>query len=492
MTTKDIYLRLSDLRDDDLNDAGNSKGLVEHERTLREFVARLGWDVGRVIVENDIDAASGKPKSASAFKRRTVTLADGSKVLRVIRPGFRALLDRITAHDSTGFVAIDLDRVVRDPRDLEDLIDTTRATKANIRSLTGSLQFTNGGTDAEITMARVMVAMGNKASSDTGRRVSAARLREALAGEFGGGRRPYGFANDGITPIDAEVGVISDAARDVLAGVPLRSIARGLNARHVPATRADEWSAESLRDILLRPRNIAKMVHQGAIVADAPWPAILTPDVYAALCSKLTDPSRDTNPTGRAPRWLGSGIYRCVCGATMEVQAGATRPTRYRCSRKDGRGGTHVRRDAVALDNWVTTVVIKMLSRPDALDLLDNPAAGIDTEALRTERAALRERLSEWDTDRTAGRVTRDRWLAQVTSINNRLAEIDRSLANTATASPLAPLVGAADVAGVWHSLSLGVQREIIKVLITVTVLPTDRGRGFDTSTIKIEPRQDR
>lgn len=490
MTKKDIYLRLSDLRDVDLDDAGDSKGLVEHERTLRGFVGRLGGDVGQVIVENDM--VDGKPKSASAFKRRTVTLADGTKVLRVIRPGFRALLDRIRTGASTGFVAIDLDRVVRDPRDLEDLIDTTRAAKANIRSLTGSLQFTDGGTDAEITMARVMVAMGNKSSSDTGRRVSAARLREALAGEFGGGRRPYGFADDGVTPIGDEVGVIRDAARDALAGVPLRSIARGLNVRHVPATRGGEWSAEVLRDILLRPRNIAKMIHRGEIVADAPWPAILTDDVYAALCSKLTDPSRDANrATGRAPRWLGSGIYLCVCGATMEVQSGATRPTRYRCSRKDGRGGVHVCRDAVAVDDWVTTVVIKMLSRPDVLDLLDGPATGVDTEALRIERAALRERLTEWDNDRSAGRVTRDRWLAQVDKINTRLAEVDRLLANTATVSPLAPLVGAADVAGVWRSLSLGTQREIVKILMTVTVLPSPRGRGFNTETIKIEPRQD-
>src|SRR5437773_2176708 len=59
-TDLDLYLRLSDLREDDLNDNGRSKGLVEMERLLREYVTRLGRTVGQVIVENDVDE-NGKP-----------------------------------------------------------------------------------------------------------------------------------------------------------------------------------------------------------------------------------------------------------------------------------------------------------------------------------------------------------------------------------------------------------------------------------------------
>jgi site-specific DNA recombinase len=48
-------------------------------------------------------------------------------------------------------IAEDLDRVSRDPRDLEDLIDAVRATRAYAAALSGSLAFTAGGTDAEIS-----------------------------------------------------------------------------------------------------------------------------------------------------------------------------------------------------------------------------------------------------------------------------------------------------------------------------------------------------
>jgi len=156
----DLYLRLSDLRVEDLDGDGAAKGLVEHERVLRERAAALGWPVGQVIVENDM--SGGRPKPASAFKRRKVVLADGSTAMRVIRPGFRRLLDRLRSGKSQAVLTVDLDRVVRDPRDLEDLIDVVQERRADVASLTGSLRFTRGGDDAEITLARVMVTMANK------------------------------------------------------------------------------------------------------------------------------------------------------------------------------------------------------------------------------------------------------------------------------------------------------------------------------------------
>src|SRR5215468_4650236 len=240
--TVDLYLRLSDLRMDDLNAAGEAKGLVEHERVLRERAQAYRWTVGEVIVENDM--TGGRPKPASAFKRRKVVLPDGSTGWRVLRPGFRRLLERLRTGKAQAVLAVDLDRTVRDPRDLEDLIDIVQETGANARSVSGSLRFTDGGTDAEVTLARVMVTMANKASRDTARRVSAARLRQAINGEYGGGRRPYGFCagpprvpeggrwqdfgcawhggrgcRGGVSVIPEEAAVIVDCSHRLLQGV---------------------------------------------------------------------------------------------------------------------------------------------------------------------------------------------------------------------------------------------------------------------------------
>jgi site-specific DNA recombinase len=68
-------------------------------------------------------------------------------------------------------IAYDLDRAVRDSRDLADLIDTKVLAGFQVKSTTGSLRL---GNDADITMARVLVAMAKKSSADTARRVKRA------------------------------------------------------------------------------------------------------------------------------------------------------------------------------------------------------------------------------------------------------------------------------------------------------------------------------
>ena len=70
MTTvaADIYLRLSDLSKDDRD------SFPDREAKLRTEASRLGWSVYRVVIENDV-TPDGKRKSASAFKRKEVTLA---------------------------------------------------------------------------------------------------------------------------------------------------------------------------------------------------------------------------------------------------------------------------------------------------------------------------------------------------------------------------------------------------------------------------------
>ena len=181
----DLYLRLSDLRKEEALDG--------REARLRAEAGRLGWTVGRVVVENDIDPATGTAKPASAWKRRKITTPGGRTQLRVIRPGFRSVLDDLMAGAAGAVLAEDLDRACRDPRDLEDLIDACAERAAWARSLSGSLTLTGGGTDAEITMARMMVAVASKSSADTARRVAGARETLAGKGAYGGGKRPYGY-----------------------------------------------------------------------------------------------------------------------------------------------------------------------------------------------------------------------------------------------------------------------------------------------------------
>ena len=117
-----ILCRISDARDDD------TAGVDDQERRGRELAERLGWGVLRVVVENDV----------SAFKRRVTKLPNGTTALRTVRPDFRATVEALVSGEADGLIAYDLDRAVRDPRDLEDLIDAVETKKP--RSLSSRSQ----------------------------------------------------------------------------------------------------------------------------------------------------------------------------------------------------------------------------------------------------------------------------------------------------------------------------------------------------------------
>ncbi|WP_083219756.1 recombinase family protein [Leifsonia xyli] len=173
-----VYVRISD------DPEGLERGVDRQEEDFRAVAAAEGLEVVAVFREND----------TSAFKQRTIVLPSGEKVRRVIRPKFRAMLQLMANDGGDVLIAYDLDRAVRDPRDLEDLIDVRTLHGFRVRSVTGSLRL---DADADVAMARVMVAMAHKSSADTARRVARAAKARAEAGGWNGGLPPFGYAPTG-------------------------------------------------------------------------------------------------------------------------------------------------------------------------------------------------------------------------------------------------------------------------------------------------------
>lgn len=116
-----VYTRIS--RDA----AGHELGVQRQEQDCRDLAKRLGWNVTKVYKEND----------TSAFKRQTVDLPGGGRALRVVRPEFRQMIEDLNEGRIDGLIAYDLDRVARDPRDLEDLIDLEEVRGCEVKSVTG-------------------------------------------------------------------------------------------------------------------------------------------------------------------------------------------------------------------------------------------------------------------------------------------------------------------------------------------------------------------
>ncbi|GAA1940751.1 hypothetical protein GCM10009738_12580 [Kitasatospora viridis] len=150
-----VYLRISSDR------FGLEAGVDRQLEDAEDTRSRLRWGpFAKVYKEND----------TSAFKKRKITRSDGSVDWVVIRPEFRRLLADLAAGVIDGVIFYDLDRLVRQPRDLEDLIDIVEHTQRPVVGATGGRM--NLINDSDRHMARLMCVMALKSSEDTARRVA--------------------------------------------------------------------------------------------------------------------------------------------------------------------------------------------------------------------------------------------------------------------------------------------------------------------------------
>jgi site-specific DNA recombinase len=491
------YLRLSDYR--------NEAALDGRRELLKARAAELGWRLADsdIIVENDLTPGNGdgKPRGASAFKRRRVRLPDGRVVLRTIRPGFDQVLAAMESGRARGVLAEDLDRLLRQPRDGERLLDTAQLSRATVRSLSGSVTLTDGGTDDERFVARIMAATANKASADIGRRVSGARDR--LAGQsWQGGRRPYGYRPDLDAPkyhktlivVPEEKAVLLWAADLLLKGTSLKWCAYELRRRQLrgepgcDTVTGSPWTTRSLRDALLKPAIVGLAVRNGAIVGEAPWEAILDMPTWERLRELFANPARRTN-TSRAnePRWLVSVWARCgVCGGLLRVGgAGRGRGPAY-----VGQDCGHIRRDAPKVDELVAETVVRWLEEPDTLAVLRPPARpGVDVSGLHAELGRLDTRRAKFRAMAAAGAIEDDDLVGILAGIKQREHAIGAELAASAAGpDPLAEF-REAPARTVWEALPMPRKRQVVQaVLAGVTIHRAGRGGRFDPELIEMRP----
>ena len=100
----------------------------------------------------------------------------------------------------------------------------------------------------------------------------------------------------------------------------------------------------------------------GEIVAEAEWPAIITPAETQKLRAKLLDPERRTNRAGR--KYLLTRVLRCChCGSQLQSRPRADHVRRYVCSTQiGGCGKLTVVADPVEL--FVSEAVLHRLESP--------------------------------------------------------------------------------------------------------------------------------
>ena len=263
------------------------------------------------------------------------------------RPEFERLLADLERGAIDGVVAYDLDRFARQPADLERAI--------RIFDARPGLVFATVQQDLDLstsdgrTMARVMVAFANKSSMDTSRRIKRKNLELAQQGVPRSTRRPFGYEDDKITIRRSEAQLVRQAARDVLAGVGLHTIARQWNEQGVRTPYGNPWLQSVLKSMLVSPRMAGFRIHQRQIARDANGEPVMTKreplldlGTWESVCAVLNDPERirrHTYPGGR--KRLLSGLVRCgTCGVSMSCDKDFRRGIHtYVCKQQTTRRG---------------------------------------------------------------------------------------------------------------------------------------------------------
>lgn len=449
-----IYTRISE------DQTGRGLGVARQLEDCQALAEKRGWNVTKTFDDNDISAYSGKT-----------------------RPGFEAMLVAMKAGEFDALLCWHTDRLYRNMRDLERVIEIADAQRIEIRTVQGGTL--DLSTSAGRMVARILGSVARQESEHSSERRKRANVQRAASGQWVVARRPLGYTLDG-TPIEPEASAIRQAITDVLAGKSVRAVAREWNERGLQTTgSAKFWRSPMVRRVLLNPRYAALVVHQGKVVGPGKWKAIIDEDTHHGIVAYLSDPSR-VGYLGFERKYQGPGVYICgVCGESVVTFSPAGgRPRAYACPRR------HVRRQAEALDAYVDAIVLEYLSRADITTLLE--PAGVDAARLHAQRTALRIRMDELAGLFAEGAITAPQLKRGSAQLSNALESLESELAAATQGNPVAALVdgshGRAKLEKRWATTSPDIRGKIIDQLLTVTVNRSPLGlRRFDPNYIDVK-----
>lgn len=431
----------------------------------------------RRYVEND----------TGAYKKRRVTITDHygetREAYRVVRPVWAAALRALRAGTINALMVWDLDRLARDPYDLEDAIEAVEYFGATILSATASeIDLT---TESGRMAARILVIMANKASADTARRVRRAHLGAAREGTPVGGNRPFGFQADKITHEPVEAALIQQAAKDLIAGVSLNTITRAWQDAGVATVRGKPWRPQTIRQMLKGPRLAGWRVHQGQVAHDKhgqpvrlrcpdtgnPVEPILDQDTFDRVQQLLSRPERRRRiPRRGARHYLLTGLVRCGrCNGPMYGhQYGSHQGTdgpeaRYYYVCRGASDDKHiVSISGHGTDHAITAAALARLA-DETFDATPPPFTGDD------RLAEVREKITELMAAFTAGQLSAAIVFPQVEQLEqerDRLAG-ERDTFIHATAGPSIAQVTPAE----WEALDVARRRAILEQLFDAIMI---------------------
>jgi DNA invertase Pin-like site-specific DNA recombinase len=326
-----VYLRQSQDR------TGEGLGVDRQREDVHRLIKSRGWTIAAEFVDNDVSALSRKP-----------------------RPQFVKMMAGVDAREFDVIVARHMDRLLRRLAELESVLERCQKTKTAIVTAADGV---DTSTDGGRLVARILSSVAQGEVERKGSRQRSAYEQAAKAGRWVGGRRPFGYEDDGVTIREDEAALIKRGFVDVLAGESLSELARRWNEAGHVTTYGNTWRKGAVKDVLTNPRHAGLRRYRSpddrpevrrnpelGITAVAEWAPIVDEATWRAAVRVLCDPERRSAPRGG--KGLLTGVAVCgVCGATVRRGGAAHGKPTYR-----RRSGRHVSRKGDPIDDYVTGV----------------------------------------------------------------------------------------------------------------------------------------
>lgn len=460
-----IYCRISDDKMED------QAGVERQEQDMRKLAAKSGW----VIVDTYVD------NSKSAWKRNRK------------RPQWDRMLEDVKAGLIDVIAVYHPDRLMRQPRDLETLIEVSQQ-GVTVYGTVGEYDLTNAD---HVMVLRIIVSVACKASDDASRRQKSKQREMAERGEFKGGSRPFGFEADGVTHRPFEADIVKRLVWKFINGSTLRQCTAWMNEQDVPriAGKTNEWLEISVRQLLDSPRMAGIREFHGD--CDRPrnkdacprscegqrfpakWEAIIPVEWWLEAEARLNG-NRQAWET-RKGTWRvfeATGLMKCGnCGSNMHSTGGAK--VGYIClSRQGGCGKMHIGKDNVE----------KLLNRLVRVRIVQSGLNGtrkiarLDPEAeaeIRKDQAQLEELASAYgQKDLTMGE-----WMSAKRPIDDRIREAQGRLTERAVPLRLAKRITSPDM---WDVQTPEERREIYRELFNGIVISQGTKGVFNPGRVEV------
>jgi DNA invertase Pin-like site-specific DNA recombinase len=448
-----------------------------------------------------------RENDTSAFKKKRTVRADGSADWVVVRPEFRRMLGDLLSGHIDGVVFYDTDRLARQPRDLEDLIDVIEFTKRPTVGVTGDLNLIS---DADRHMARMLCIMALKSSQDTSRRVARNHLADAAAGELTG-RTPYAWNPDGTLRPD-RARVARRIYERFTEGASITGIARELNRDKIPSPRGGKWAQPTVKAILTNPRYCGFVSYEGkhrtenhrqrdgwgrvlvgqdGLPVVGKWDPVIPRKLWADTQLELdhrrvlsAEKGIPHNPEGVNHRkYLFTGYLRCgICKAPLSAKRVAQRGhVIYYCPGRVRNACGKVSRRAEPVDQHLEKLVTEWEHGRAAPDPDNGTTASEELQDARTRISAIHARkrtlITAWATgDESVSDLRPDDYYQTIAAMNAELDLLERRAAEHEMATDATQ---PRNYAVEWRDGGFEQRRALIGEIFTaIHVMPSGKGRA--------------